>query len=686
MCIELSQKILSALIELADTAYHQFIVNLNIWLDKTSSKNLDSNSKPQPKLAISILSALSRDCKNKFLPGDTFPSPTRSLVSEIAKTCDIPESSLTLMTYLPLDLRNTNEFCSNTNTIIRGKLQELSPSIEGWDSTSGELRATGEWELLLSESLLGAYLGNKRTINPDNLKHPEDYEDLILAMRWYRVLKITLASMASSAALLRFGLSNHKGREHPLAKGEVGNITNIHTIAPTSPFMLSPELFTFSNVTLHQVQHCIWNALALLGRISSDGLASNLYSVCKVVSCHLVKDVLPLQNLEGLHCLRLAIASLFELSSNQGGSDVVRCLIKTIEYNADASHAYLDSSDSIPTVLTSSNCAETASMRRLKYWNLLTFLNFTKTLVIDTIVESRVGLTMLYHLKQNSEVEWHTAYPTFKLSLNIICQSLWQSLERKTRYNLANIICGLLECVIMDRNSSKDQGEVNSLPMVLLVAFNSLDSNSIVQLVKEDICLLNSTSNDVQATRFSWVLAIIVGYLLSAEESLSSPGCKMVLDTLLSTLDQWSKKFVCSSAIMDLLCLLAIKFNQLKEVGDLLAAQLEVDDNGNNCQRIVALESFLHFIYKVQSMCQIRSNETTLMSISPNIPDSKSSQGDPYLKSLLQLESSDLSETSRIKKYPRKSILSSTKKTKAKSDTCLKLRTCSFVETGVFYS
>ena len=50
-----------------------------------------------------------------------------------------------------------NEFCSNT--IIRGKLQELSPPIERWqNTTSGELRATGEWELLLSESLLGAFL------------------------------------------------------------------------------------------------------------------------------------------------------------------------------------------------------------------------------------------------------------------------------------------------------------------------------------------------------------------------------------------------------------------------------------------------------------------------------------------------------------------------------------------------
>ena len=68
-----------------------------------------------------------------------------------------------------------------------------------------------------------------------------------------------------------------------------------------------------------------------------------------------MKDVLALQNLEGLHCLRLAVASLFEISSIQrdgSRNNVVRCLTKTIEYNADASHAYLDSSDPIPLILT----------------------------------------------------------------------------------------------------------------------------------------------------------------------------------------------------------------------------------------------------------------------------------------------------------------------------------------------
>ena len=94
----------------------------------------------------------------------------------------------------------------------------------------------------------------------------------IMALRWYRALKITLASMASSASLLRFSSSNHKGSEHPLARGELSNATNTHAITPTSPFMLSPELLTFSNISKHQVQQCIWNALALLGRISSDDL------------------------------------------------------------------------------------------------------------------------------------------------------------------------------------------------------------------------------------------------------------------------------------------------------------------------------------------------------------------------------------------------------------------------------
>ena len=121
---------------------------------------------------------------------------------------------------------------------------------------------------------------------------------------------------------------------------------------------------------------------------------------------------------------------------------------------------------------------------------------------MDTIVESRVGLTMLYSLKQKNNFEWHHAYDTFQLSLGMICQSS------------SSIICGLLGCINLNKNSSNNQSDEDVLPTA--IPFNSIDSNSIAKLVKEEICLLNHTSeiNDILSTRLIWNLAILIRYLL----------------------------------------------------------------------------------------------------------------------------------------------------------------------------
>lgn len=110
------------------------------------------------------------------------------------------------------DYTAAKEACTQ-NTItanrIRGKIQEIGSDIEGWEITHAEMRASGEWELLLAECLLGAALQHSTAST-------QEYSDrfrkeLDLAGHWNRLLIQIVDALVGITSLLN--LTVNKGRE-----------------------------------------------------------------------------------------------------------------------------------------------------------------------------------------------------------------------------------------------------------------------------------------------------------------------------------------------------------------------------------------------------------------------------------------------------------------------------------------
>lgn len=279
----------------------------------------------------------------------------------------------------------------------------------------------------------------------------------------------------------------------------------------------------------------------------------------------MVKDILHLQNLEALDGLGTAFEALLAIDSTRTGGDVVDCFIKFIEYAANATFPSNSSSEA-PAVATGPRSA-----LKMKYWNLLAYLSVTDAPTIDTILQTKVDLSTLY------------------------LQSKDDSAER-TKCRIASILCGIMESVIMDHSASREKEPVDGLPNVMLEAWDSLDHEEIQRLVQEDICMLNDCK-DALATPLSLQLSSIIEYLLCAETPFSK-GCKVVLDTLLNTMKQWTDSSISNREhVMDLLCLLATRFDHLKETDELLLSfvQQPLADR----PQIMSLESFFHFVCSV---------------------------------------------------------------------------------------
>lgn len=183
---------------------------------------------------------------------------------------------------------------------IRGKVQELGSTVEGWEATNAEQRAAGEWELLLSDCLFGVTVStsssrpssaNSVGINDTKVKVLSDNSAkkyLELAGRWKRLLIRTVDALVPATALFRFGLSDGKGRraihKQLLGHDEPAKL-HIHFDNPH-----------FGVPRGHNVTDSVSQALSFLCRLCCVDV-SPAASTCQVAASHLVESYSDIVNL-----------------------------------------------------------------------------------------------------------------------------------------------------------------------------------------------------------------------------------------------------------------------------------------------------------------------------------------------------------------------------------------------------
>ena len=569
---EAAEKAISILTRLGEVARQQHIKSLEkaISLSGISTPQAsESLRSSHSALALRIITAL-RDVE--LNEDDNPSSPHRSVCSLAASLFKIDVSSLELVVD-GVECQNKisakESWGPNSAHRIRGKLQEYSNALEGFDPTPCEMRTSQEWELLISDSLIGACadidvptsvdLGTSSLDEQSQAESAQRY--FVQAERWQRVLQGSVSALCSAAALLRFALNGGKGRQpHPLSKKE----GSTSTLFPSSPLpdRRKSSLLSYMGVSQQQLKDSINKSIAFLAKVSSETQAEIFTSkTCRAVACHMVGDSKHFVDLEAMHslqCLLSGVVATYEILLGE---------ISEIEDRGKHAEAIIDrflaAIETLADPTTETVAKPDIAMKKTKLLRLLAVFGFPAALRIDTLAEALVDQTRLL-----------SQWPIPKAdAVEVLVKVLAQKhvkLRYKTRAKVAHILSSLLELEQEQIHFNPDvlgQGPV-VLPIVL-TAFNSLDDDDLKNLTYDichgaPACEASEIPDEFSQSLCSIVMRLIgMISLLPNREENEGRACKILLQSLLSYL----QKAPLADHVIDLISLLATRFDLLKDAG-----------------------------------------------------------------------------------------------------------------------
>eukprot|EP00536_Pseudo-nitzschia_multiseries_P006776 jgi/Psemu1/304362/fgenesh1_kg.148_\ len=184
----------------------------------------------------------------------------------------------------------------------------------GWEASDAELRAGGEWELLLAEALSIACLNTQSEDdflieNVEDLAQnaslidPETTSGMAKAQLWRVIFMSAISHLVPAAALLRLGLGKVGRKPHPFAFHE--NEQDPYDAAP----LHFSERMNGAEAPTSSVKTSVGETLSLVARLSIEAEESTSI-ICHAVASHLVVDSNTFLDLEGMHSIRCAFMGL----------------------------------------------------------------------------------------------------------------------------------------------------------------------------------------------------------------------------------------------------------------------------------------------------------------------------------------------------------------------------------------
>jgi len=722
------EAVLGALTELVQVAYTNFKKSLKVALNsKNDNENEKGNMTAESDLALSILSCFTREEISDLTPIDYEPQPINdSIITIVSSICNIENEMITkMMDGLSQDkIQSVREaWCPNATHCIHGKLQDPSP--DGWEVTSGEQRAAGEWEFLLADVFLSSFFGNEGVVGEnvsDSNKNNEGVKDrgekekdvkvseknlandaLVEVERWAHILFTAVSCIVPASALFRFALNDGKGQSfHPLSKRERATSESLLTITPFDIVNANENsAIRLDSSFKNQAFSTISKTLGVLTCISADGIVPiALHNVCQAASTHLVNDPTTIVNLVGSHRLQFCEAALSMMMStirnnekiccSDAWSEIIYNVITCIECHSGQTimETFVPKKKQVESKGRKVSITNAAPIKKLRFRRLLSHLGFFGLVTIENILDNTSESCLQSVKEVNMTLSEFEESNLISLFFEILTHDKL-SLETQCRINILSLIDKLLaaerKCSVSMKNNI-----IGSDPITLLSlnAWNRLESKDIIDLVRKDLCMLDqSTFNIISSRHVCSIIYYILGSLDPESTDVQTDktsGCRLVLLTLLDTLEEWARAHNSSREhILNLLCLLATRFNELKQTGKRLLAFVTtaVDNMGmvEVGQRLVSLENFYRFVSDIISGMEqlkaltlqtnkLQKERNTFMEYFQSSPKEK------RLGTQLQISS----DKSRMRNPSSTSLKKSFLTNSGKKV----LRTCSYVETG----
>jgi hypothetical protein len=478
----------------------------------------------------------------QFTHDEACPYPDdRSWSQDLATAFDIPQEAIDLF----VEDRSENieqvreAWLSHASSRLKGQLQSRNRLDGVWDTSVAELRAGGEWELLLAEALSVCCI----TVQSSStiVGEEEANSDAILALQWLSVMQTATSHLLPASALFRLCLAKVGRNPHPFGRYGIDFYPDPYDSAPLVVTETVPTISTSG-------KSVIFETLALLSRLSVPG-DQLLSGTCHAVACHLLEDTEHFVHLESIHLLRFAFSgtdfllkSITKKKTNQAVSFLVQRLMGLLSVYSkdDATH--------LLTFLGSPG-GETCTMHTLVGRGERAFAILEKSCLAE------------------EKHRWTSQYPHVSAIHQLVfiltssSSSSTPIISDTTKGTVAKL---LVQVCSLDLTSS---GNIIS---AMIQAFNGV-SESQLKLFIGDF-LYSDRCED---------LACILNLLLAVDGLFQRS--KLVLTVLLDEFDSWLASPSKSSKghVLETLVLYGCRFNALLEIGSRVVGYVSnvADDN-----------------------------------------------------------------------------------------------------------
>jgi len=515
-----------------------------------------------------------------------------------------------------------------------------------WKVVPGEHRANGQWETLLSESLQGSsFKVPPETVNDAIGGDDDSFGAAKLRMtdalesvhHWRRVLYSVVNAMVSTAALLRFGINDGKGRStHTMSEDRLPG-----SIFSSDNHEGSPPRFSTKNAVGTTIKKAL-SFLSCLSAYSSNDEDMRLAS--RAAAGHLLENGAHFHDLISLWAVRISfeaidgvvrtLSSADEKTNNfteSQRSSACTIIETSLRQFVDSSDDDTADKSGLPTITLHD------SLDYDKRTTLLACLG-QKNLKVGRLIGNRADLELTDMLTKCDNIEpfvrndegWvHTAT---KMLLTLMCGKV--QLHVRSRVFIAKMLVEILKGI----QGTKTAG--NSREIVSYSAASSLDGLSkedVIQLL-ENLSyyptLVELESGDLiceEKKQLSEKIAGVISYLASTfHPEVSGDGCKIILHEMLGSIERWAGS-PAQHHLIKLLCLLASRFGALDNVGRAIVSLLKPKKEGADVAQeyVDTAKIFFEFVASLDQLIHQRSPAaiTQVAKLARRAPETSSNQG-----------------------------------------------------------
>ena len=604
--VDNAETALRLLNKLARTAFEQYQRNL---LEALKAYRVGSTgaTDEEMKLCLNLLPLTLHGESDDSVLGPGAYYDDRDWKDDISTLCNFPPGFLDNImddTFFTNAANPRDSFARHSGHRFRGYLQDKKRIFGGWEFSIHELRAGGEWDILLAEALATSCLDVKRyskehpaadlendppdvdmtdasTLSNSMLERGYNYQKK--ARMWHSILCAAVNSMPPAASLLRMGINKVGRLLHPFSLRE-----NVDNPWDTVPVSFNEELT--GNVFSSDLVACtVGEILATVSSVAALA-EDSITATCQAVGAQLVVNTKSFEDMESMQSIRLALNALRSIVDHSG---------TVLERPS--------SRDVFPFIIERLLLmVEDHGRKGIDGYGILQTMFSLNQRSINTVIATPVDVFSILKFDELNTSVWISAQDlekTMRHLVAVICGSPFKATDRGRAAAAL-----LLEKVISSEwyHSQDGQGpRPHRLLDLASLSFEAIPKSRVKDAILCDLCDLGQTKSVFPFHSYSFAQLLI--FFLGGNPKFKH--ARYIHDTLVGSLASWVLLPTCDAestkCAMDVLLTLGCQFNSLTLIGSRI---LGLETTGQVDVRAIGLQFVATFFDFIKNFTESHTN------------------------------------------------------------------------------